>query len=131
MSRPLATQLLFEAQKTPDVEVCGVLGARNGVPCSIYPVRNIAAQPTHRFEMDPAEQIKVLKTLRERGENLFAIYHSHPSAPPEPTAYDLEGLGYPQALYLIISLNIKGVLEMRAWHQEAGRMHEVTLTVMD
>lgn len=131
MSRPLATRLLFEAQKRPDVEVCGFLSARDGVPCEIYPVANIAAEPARRFEMDPAGQIAAMKAMRENGESLLAIYHSHPSAPPEPSIHDIEGLGYPEALYLIISLNIKGVLEMRAWQRDGDAMVERVLTVMD
>ena len=137
MSRPLATRLLFEAQKQPDREVCGLLSARDGQPCELYPVANVAADPAQRFEMDAGEQIRAMKTMRERGEQLLAIYHSHPSTPPEPSVHDLDGLGYPDALYLIISLNIKGVLEMRAW-QRAGNsdsdsdgMQELKLTVMD
>lgn len=131
MSRPLATRLLFEAQKQPDVEVCGFLGAKDGVPCEIHPVTNIAAEPACRFEMEPAGQIAAIKAMRKNGETMLAIYHSHPSAPPEPSILDLEGLGYPDALYLIISLNIKGVLEMRAWQRDGDAMVERVLTVMD
>lgn len=130
--RPLATKLLFEAQKRPDVEVCGLVGARDGLPSSLYPVTNIAAEPARAFEMDPQGQIDAMKAMRERGETLWAIYHSHPAAPPEPSARDLDELGYPEALYLIISLNIKGVLEMRAWRMtDAGGMEEVVLKVME
>ncbi|WP_123589723.1 Mov34/MPN/PAD-1 family protein [Salinisphaera orenii] len=131
ISRPLATRLLFEAQKQPDTEVCGFLSALDGHPREIYPVANVADDPARRFEMDPADQIRAMKTMRERGETMLAIYHSHPSAPPEPSVHDLDGLGYPDALYLIISLNIKGVLEMRAWQRQDDRMIEHTLTVMD
>ena len=131
MSRMLATRLLFEAQKQPDAEVCGFVSERAGMPHEIYPVTNVAAQPACRFEMDPAGQIDTLKTMRERGERMLAIYHSHPSAPPEPSVHDLEGLGYPDALYLIISLNIKGVLEMRAWQRENAAMRERVLTILD
>ena len=53
--------------------------------------------------------------MREQQEELFAIYHSHPTAPAEPSATDLEMANYPDALYLIISLNTKGVLEMRGF----------------
>lgn len=132
ISRPLATRLLFEAQKQPDLEVCGLVGARDGSPCSLYPVANIAADPARAFEMDPQGQIDAMKAMRERGESLWAIYHSHPAAPPEPSARDLDELGYPDALYLIISLNIKGVLEMRAWRMTGDRgMEEVALRVME
>lgn len=131
LSRPLATRLLFEAQKQPDKEVCGLLSARDGEPWDLYPVANIAADPTCHFEMDPAGQIQAHKTMRERGEQLLAIYHSHPDMPPVPSEHDVEGQGYPEALYLIISLDIKGVLEMRAWQRDAEGMREITLTVMD
>lgn len=131
--RPLATRLLFEAQKRPDEEVCGLVGARGEVPCSLYPVVNAAAERTRRFEMDPRGQIEAMKTMRERGETLWAIYHSHPDAPPEPSARDLAELGYPNALYLIISLTIKGVLEMRGWRMTDNHngMEEVVLKVME
>lgn len=129
--RPLATKLLFEAQKQPDEEVCGLVGARNGEPVSLYPVANVAPDRAHRFDMDPAGQLQAMKTLRERGETLWAVYHSHPDAPPEPSARDLAELGYPEAVYLIISLNTKGVLEMRAWQaNEASGMDEIPLRVM-
>lgn len=131
MPRPLATRLLFEAQKRPDEEVCGLVGARGGAPCSLYPIANVAAEPARAFEMDPRAQIEAMRTMRERGETLWAIYHSHPDAPPEPSARDLDALGYPEALYLIISLNIKGVLEMRAWRMAGGGVEEVVLKVME
>jgi proteasome lid subunit RPN8/RPN11 len=94
-------------------------------------VANVAAEPARRFEMDPAGQVAALRHMRERGEGMLAIYHSHPSAPPEPSVHDLAGLGYPEALYLIISLNIKGVLEMRAWQREDDTMRERVLTILD
>ena len=131
MSRTLATRLLFEAQKQPDAEVCGFVSARDGVPHDIHPVANVAADPARRFDMDPAGQIEALRAIRETGSEMLAIYHSHPSAPPEPSIHDLDGMGYPDALYLIISLNIKGVLEMRAWQREGEAMAERQLTIMD
>jgi proteasome lid subunit RPN8/RPN11 len=130
MSRSLAARLLSEVRKTPAVEVCGFLGGRDGVPCSLYPVANIAECPARYFAMDPAEQIAVFKKLRERGETLYAIYHSHPSAPAEPSVHDLAGQGYPEALVLIISLYGKNPPEIRAWRREDERMREVALTFL-
>jgi proteasome lid subunit RPN8/RPN11 len=62
--------------------------------------------------------------MRERGEELFAIFHSHPQAPAEPSATDLELAAYPDALYLIVSLNTKGVLELRGFRIDASRAVE-------
>ena len=43
--------------------------------------------------------------MRERGEELLAIYHSHPrSAEPRPSETDVRLAYYPQATYFIIGL---------------------------
>lgn len=132
LPRPLVNQILHYAQAEPNFEVCGLIGARAGNPCSCYPVRNSAALPSIRFQLNAAEQIEAMRAMRERGETLFAIFHSHPSSPAEPSLRDLAEAAYPDALYLIISLNTKGVLEMRGFRLgggEAGIFSEVKLSL--
>lgn len=130
ITRPLATLLLGLAQKSPQHEICGLIGASGIKPQTVYPVPNIAPDTAQGFEMDPQSQISAFKAMRAKGENLFAIYHSHPQSPPVPSASDLEDLGYPEALQLIISLDTKGVLEMRAYRNNAvGGAEEVQLSV--
>lgn len=119
LPRPLVNQLLHYAQISPDTEICGLIGAREGEPRSCYPVRNASAAPSARFHLDAQEQIEAMRQMRERGEALFAIFHSHPASPAEPSLFDLEEAAYPDALYLIISLNTRGVLEMRGFRLAA------------
>jgi proteasome lid subunit RPN8/RPN11 len=114
--RKIATQLLTHAQHNPEVEVCGLISGRDGHAVRVYPVSNISEEPDHLFDMDPKAEIDSMRTMRERGEALFGIYHSHPHSPPEPSAEDLDKAGYPDALYLIISLDTKGVLQLRGYH---------------
>ena len=85
--------------------------------------------PEYRFAMDPADQINALRRMRENGEDLFAIYHSHPASPAVPSLIDVAEAGYPEALYLIISLNTKGVLEMRGYSIKGKKMTEVELKI--
>jgi proteasome lid subunit RPN8/RPN11 len=127
LPRTLVNRILAQAQQQPETETCGLLGARNGVAAHYYPVRNIAADPSMRFEMDPQQQIAVMKILRENDEQLLAIVHSHPHSPPAPSAADMEEYGYPDAYYLIVSLDVKGVLEMRGYRQLDGNMQRVDL----
>ena len=114
-SRKLVNQLLHQAQLTPELEVCGFIGAHNDTPEHCYPVKNIAETPENRFLMDPKQQIETIKKMRDKGEDIFAIYHSHPTADPIPSAFDIEQAVYSDAYYVIISLNTKGVLEMRCF----------------
>lgn len=127
ITRPLAIHLLALAQQAPQQEICGLIGAVGTLPATVYPVSNAAHTPENTFEMDPQDQIRALKIMREKGETLFAIYHSHPRSPAEPSARDLEDIGYPDVYQLIISLNIKGVLEMRAYKLAKEGLQEVAL----
>ena len=79
--------------------------------------------------MSAPGQIEAMRQMREQGETLFAIYHSHPHAPAEPSHLDIEQANYPEALYLIISLNTKGVLELRAFTLQHGEATAVELIV--
>jgi [CysO sulfur-carrier protein]-S-L-cysteine hydrolase len=129
--RKLTNQLLHLAQLSPSDEICGLVGSKNGMPCTCYPIKNVAEQPQRRYLLDAKQQIAAMADMRENGEELFAIYHSHPKSPAQPSVYDLEAAAYPDALYLIISLNIKGVLEMRGFKINQKNAQELVLTLLE
>jgi proteasome lid subunit RPN8/RPN11 len=129
--RKIANQLLHFAQISPETEVCGLIGSRNAHLVSCYPIENKSSTPESRFEMDGKQHIAAMAKLRDRNENLFAIYHSHPSAPAIPSKTDLERATYPEALYLIISLNTKGILEMRGFRINQQTVQEVALCMTE
>ena len=126
--RTLANQLLHQAQLSPDKEVCGLIG-KQGEHVSCYPVENVATDPQRLFALDAKAQIDAFAQMTKNGQQLFAIYHSHPYAPAEPSAIDLAQVNYPEALYLIISLNTKGVLEMRGYYLTQAQAQEVDLII--
>ncbi len=115
LSRKITNQILHQAQISPELEICGLIGAKNDIACTCYPIENSADNPEIRFFMDEKQQISALSTMRNKNESLFAIYHSHPNSPAIPSATDIKLAAYPDAVYLIISLNIKGVLEIRGF----------------
>ncbi|MBR9812775.1 M67 family metallopeptidase [bacterium] len=129
--RPLAVKLMHTAQLSPTAEVCGLMSAKDGIPYALYPIDNVADDPTQRFELDAQQHIDAQRSIREAGETLLAVYHSHPTAPAEPSDLDWDGLGVPEALLLIVSLNTKGVLQTRGWRATDSGFEEVTLTVID
>ncbi|WJW75939.1 M67 family metallopeptidase [Thiohalobacter sp. IOR34] len=131
LPRTLVNRLLSQAQQSAEIEVCGLIGRDAEGRLHVYPVPNVAREPGRLFQMDPAGQIDAMRRMREGGESLFAIYHSHPHAPAEPSATDLQEAAYPEALYLIISLNTEGVLEMRGYRLGDGHVRPVELEVVE
>ncbi len=127
--RPLVNQILAHAQRSDTLEVCGLIGSKEGHPAHCYPVPNVAEQPARRFAMDPQGQLDAQRAMRERGEELWAIYHSHPDEPAQPSSTDIDQSNYPDALYLIVSLNTKGVLELRGFRMKTGTPEAVDLTI--
>jgi len=130
LPRPLVNRILTHAQHAPEMEVCGLIGAREGSPLHIYPVPNVADRPDRLFTMEPEAQIDAMREMRNRGERLFAIYHSHPHAPAAPSPTDLKEAAYPEALYLIVSLNTEGVLDLRGYRLEKGAVKPVALDII-
>jgi len=129
LPRQLVNRMLHQAQASPDAEVCGLITAKAGRPLRCIPVANISDQPQQLFSMDPGNQIEAFRRMREQGEDLFAIYHSHPHSPAQPSDRDLQQVGYPEALYIIVSLNTRGVLEMRGFRLREGRAVQVQLEI--
>ncbi|MCX4187638.1 M67 family metallopeptidase [Methylophaga sp. OBS4] len=126
--RTLVNQLLHQAQLSPAQEVCGLVG-RDQDDCVCYPIENVATDASVLFALNASEQLAAFKKMKEKGQELFAIYHSHPSSPPIPSEIDIEEANYSEALYLIISLNTKGVLEMRGFYLRDGTNEEVELII--
>ncbi len=113
--RKIVQNLLHHAQLTPEHEVCGLISSQNNIPQRSYPIKNTADKPECFFTLDAQQQIQAMANMRDNNEQLFAIYHSHPTAPAIPSSTDIEQANYPDALYIIISLNTKGVLELRGY----------------
>jgi len=130
LTRKLTQQLLHLAQLSPETEICGLVAAKNDIPDNCYPIDNIAEHPQTRFLLDSRQQIDAIARMQENGEDLFAIYHSHPTAPAVPSVCDIEMANYPETLYLIISLNTKGVLEMRGFNIKNNNVQEVPLSMI-
>jgi len=122
--------ILAHAQNGGDEEICGFIAGKNEKICNIYPVQNIALSPACFFRMDEKQQIDVMRQMRQAGETLFGIYHSHPSTAAEPSVTDIKEAAYPDAVYFIVSLNTVGVLEMRAFRLKQSLVEEYALDVI-
>lgn len=122
----VASEIARHALASPGEEVCGLIGVDAGGGMRCYPVRNVARDRSHAFEMEPGGQIDAMRRMRERGEQLLGIYHSHPAGPPAPSLTDIVRHEYPEALYFIVSLT-GGAPELRAFRIRNQKVSEIPI----
>jgi proteasome lid subunit RPN8/RPN11 len=108
--------ILAHAHEVTPEECCGLLGgdSKNRVR-SLYQLRNVADRKLDSYEAAPEDLFAAQRQMRERGEQLLGIYHSHPrSATPTPSQTDVRLAYYPQAVYFIVGFD-SGKPVMRAF----------------
>jgi proteasome lid subunit RPN8/RPN11 len=107
-------EIIAHAQAGAPQEVCGILSGSDGVATELVRARNEAADPVTDYWVDGQTLLKQFD-FEERGEEMIAIYHSHPMDPPYPSATDAANAFYPDAVYLICSLLQPDQPLLRGW----------------
>ncbi len=123
----LYQQLIEHAREEAPNECCGMIASRDGQAMAVYRATNAAASPL-RYEIDGAEQYRILMQIEDEGFDLGAIYHSHTRTDPYPSQTDISLAFYPDSLYLIVGL-AGSEPEVRAWLIRDGQVEEATLEV--
>jgi proteasome lid subunit RPN8/RPN11 len=121
----IAAAIEEHARRTHPAECCGLLSGKNGSITDIHPVRNEAEKPETRYFATPEELFAAMRRIRESGQALLGVYHSHPRTPAYPSASDVEMAFYPEAFYFIISL--EPTVELRAFKIEDSKIEDVEI----
>jgi proteasome lid subunit RPN8/RPN11 len=120
--------VIEHAKSTSPREGCGLLVGHETAE-RFVPMVNISVSPNH-YEMDPSDLIRVLRDLRETGEKLIAIYHSHPHGAAHPSATDISRAYYPEAAHLIVALAEPGRPQAAAFRIVDGEVLPIELRVI-
>jgi [CysO sulfur-carrier protein]-S-L-cysteine hydrolase len=126
--------MIAHAREAAPAECCGLVGGIAGTRASsLYRLRNVTAEPEVRYEAAPEDLFAAQRQMRERGEELLAIYHSHPRAEePSPSETDIRQAFYPSATYLIIGLAGHGpVIKAFNISEREHRWHPVEYEIVD
>jgi proteasome lid subunit RPN8/RPN11 len=105
LSKSHFREMVEHARREAPHECCGLIGGNDARTETVYPLRNVAADPLVTYEAAPEELFIAQRAMREGGQQLLAIYHSHPrSNDPQPSETDVRLAYYPSAVYFIIGL---------------------------
>jgi [CysO sulfur-carrier protein]-S-L-cysteine hydrolase len=103
ISPELYARLIEHAREEAPNECCGMIASRDGQAVRVHRATNAAASPL-RYEIDGAEQYRILMQIEDDGLDLGAIYHSHTRTEPYPSQTDISLAFYPDSLYVIVGL---------------------------
>jgi proteasome lid subunit RPN8/RPN11 len=103
MLKGILDTIYKQAEQEAPLEACGYLAGKEDIITTHYKMTNVDRSETH-FSFDPREQFQVIKTIRNRGLEIIAAYHSHPESPPRPSKEDIRLAHDSSIIYVIVSL---------------------------
>ena len=128
----LIAELIEHARETAPLECCGLLAGHVaddvGVVSARYPIEN-AARSSTEYATDPREMFVAFRSMRERGIELLAIYHSHPASVPVPSRRDIEQNTYGESVVHVIVGRGSAGAEVRAWWLSETGSREAQLDI--
>ena len=128
ITRQVLVEMVAHSREATPCEACGYLAERNGQVEQMFRLANVDQAPDH-FSMDPAEQFRTVREIRDQGLRLRAVYHSHPETPARPSAEDIRHAVDPHISYLIISL-LACKRPVRSFRIEQGILQEEPIVII-
>ncbi len=108
-------------------EVCGLLGVREDGRIVHFAIDNAERSMTF-YSMEPKQLLRAMREIEDEGWGL-AIYHSHTHTEAYPSATDIRLAAYPEATYLIVTLQDRDHPEIRAFDIVDGEVTEKPLEI--
>jgi len=107
-------------------ECCGILAGKQGDITQLHRLTNLE-QGVDRYLFDDEEFYKVYWQIENRGEELLAVYHSHPVTIAYPSKTDVAFAFWPEAVYLICSLEHPDAPDIRGFRIVDEAISEIEL----
>lgn len=122
----LRDEIVAYARAEAPKEACGLIAGRGTDATRVIRCANAHPVPVTRYTIDPREQLRAFRDMEAKGEDLVAIYHSHPITQPYPSPTDRAEAHYPDAFYVLVSLR-DATPEIRAYRVRKDWVLEVEI----
>lgn len=126
LTRSILDEIHSEAVLSYPEECCGLLFCISSDKKKIVRALKMKnafeeSERRHRYAIDPKEFLLAEEKARAIGEELAAVYHSHPDAPSNPSRFDLVH-AWPDLSYLVVEVMDERVKSTSSWTlKEGGR----------
>jgi [CysO sulfur-carrier protein]-S-L-cysteine hydrolase len=110
-------------------EACGLLAGTGVRAEHFFPMTNADHSPV-TYRLDPKEQIQVFDEIDEKGWDLQGIFHSHTHSEAYPSETDRSQAFYPDARYLLVSLQDQANPVLRGYTIRDGEIEEQEVRIV-
>ena len=103
----IVDQMISEARQSNPSECCGVLLGNDNKVSALRPIANIHSDTHDRYQMDPVQLTRVLKSADRNKLTPIAFYHSHTYTVSYPSQTDIRNAvdsGWLDQYYVIVSI---------------------------
>jgi [CysO sulfur-carrier protein]-S-L-cysteine hydrolase len=127
LDRATFDRLVEHAWSDFPYEVCGLLGVRPDGGLEHFPIDNAERSMTY-YAMEAKQLLRAMRHIEDEGWGL-AIYHSHTHTQAYPSATDIRLAAYPEATYLIVTLQDRDEPSIRGFEIADGEVTEKPVVV--
>lgn len=121
-------EMVAHARDDDPNECCGMLGGTGGAVRTLWRAENAEASP-FRYSIDAKEQFRLMREIEDAGEELIGIYHSHTKSAAYPSQTDVNLAGWPDAVYVIVSLANRDSPDIKGFWIREGEISDAELEV--
>lgn len=129
LARSYVDEMIAHAREDTPNECCGIIAGNHDGATKLYRALNAEASP-YRYNVDPKDLLRIYRDLDDRGWDVLAIYHSHTHTEAYPSPTDVSLAAWPEAYYLIVSLQDEANPVLRAFRIQDGQVSEEELTAV-
>jgi proteasome lid subunit RPN8/RPN11 len=108
-------------------EVCGLLGVKADGSIEHFRITNAERSMTY-YVMDPRDLLRAMREIEDNEWGL-AIYHSHTHTQAYPSETDIRLAQYPDATYLIVTLQDRDHPDIRGFSIIDGEVTEKAVEI--
>ena len=125
----MVEEMIAHSREEAPNECCGMIGGADGSATTLYRTRNAEESPL-RYSIHSQDLIDTTNAIENAGEELVGIYHSHTGSAAYPSQTDVNLAAYPDAVYVIVSLEDPQNPEVRGFWIRDGHIDEAELDVV-
>ena len=116
-------EMIVHAQEDAPNECCGIIAGEDGRAVKLFRAKNAEASPW-RYSVEPKDLFRIFRETEENGWGFLAIYHSHTASEAYPSPTDVRLAFWPEAYYILVSLQDADKPVVRAFRILEGEITE-------